>query len=204
MSANKYQMEWDHASYVRKFHQTIAYIQIGEGTPHWRWVGTITDSGLVHDNPRTAPLGQIVTECQGGKILHDPEKYPVVQFFYKGIMPGVYASKDRFGMAYYLVKRHLKSYKIGLSDETFNIMQCATPGMYDRVTRDIDLDNRIMSYVDGGMYEVFSPKVVRIGSNLFADGDNIGFMEGGTCVLRDKAFVPFIEPLLENKWQIAN
>lgn len=206
MTSKKYQMEWDHSAYYRKFQQTLAYVQIGEAAPAWTWIGACSDNMLVYGDPRRHPIGQFVCEITGGEPSHSPSDYPVVQFFYQPILPGVYQSREaEDAPIYYLMKRHIKSYKIGLSDENFNVIKCWKGHFeYDRVTRHIDLGNPVDSYMLGDNYEVFSRKVVRIGSTLWADGDSIGFMEGGSCMLRHPNFAPLLQPLLGAKWQIES
>lgn len=204
MATSNKQMEWDFGAYHRKFHQTLAFIQIGESLPEWHWIAAISDNLLVYDNPRGEPIGQLLCQCYKGEYKHSLDRYPVIQMLYKTIMPGAYWSKGK-EVVYYLTKRHLKSYKIGLSDETFNVRGAGKgPQAFVRVNKLIDLTNPILEYLNLGSCEVFSQKVVRIGTTLFADGDSIGFMENNVCMLRHKNFHPLIDPLLEGKWQIES
>lgn len=204
MTANKIQMEWDHAAYVRKFHQTVAFAQIGNAAPQWMWVAAIDDHHRVYENAHQNPIGQVVTQQAKGVPFQDEDKYPIIQLFYKTILPGAYWSKVG-NMIYFLTRRHLKSYKIGLSDETFNCHKIVREEDFgQRIDRDIDLSAPITSYTEFGICEVFTRKVVRIKSTLFADGDIVGFMDKGVCVLRHKNLEPLIHPLLGDKWQIAD
>jgi hypothetical protein len=203
-TASNPQMEWDQGAYSRKFHQTLAFIQIGENLPSWSWVAAIADNLLVYDNPRGNPIGQVLCQCYKGEPQSDTDKYPIIQMFYKNILPGAYWAKDMDHM-YYLTKRHLKSYKIGLSDETFNVrIGNKNESNFSRVNKQINLDAPIDHYHNLGFCEVFTQKVVRIGTDLFADGDSIGFMENNVCMLRHKNFYPLISPLLEDRWQIES
>lgn len=201
---NKIQMEWDLAAYQRKFHQTLSYLKVGDEEPAWRWVASITDSCFVYEDARKKPIGQIVMQCTKGQVVHNTNDYPIVQFLYQQILPGAYYSAKGGGI-YYLTKRHIKSYKIGLSDETFRVDWAHPTGFSpDRVSSRIDLNAPVTTYVGTEKFEVFTRKVVRLGTTLFADGDAIGFMEQGVCVLRHKNFVPLIKPILGAKWQIES
>lgn len=204
MTINKLQMEWDHAAYVRKFHQTMAFAKIGNTAPQWMWVAAIDDNYRIYENTRQNPIGQVVAQVCKGMPTNDEDKYPIIQLFYKTILPGAYWSRAG-STIYYLSRRHLKSYKIGLSDETFLVHKMTMDEDFgQRVDRDINLDKPVTEYTPFGVCEVFSRKVVRIKSTLFADGDPIGFMEKGVCVLRHRNFEPLIHPLLGDKWQIES
>ena len=201
------QMEWDVSAYTRKFLHTVSLVQIGDAEPEWRWIGGITDSQIIYGVSKARPLGQLVTECSDGKIHNPIEKYPIAQCLYRGLTTGAYRPKKHpTGILYYLVKRHLKSYKIGLSDETFNVYHnIGSDGAYmlTRISDDIDLMNPVCKYEVGACWEVFTQKLVRMGTGLYADGEFIGFMEKGVCVLRHKNFTPLLQPILEDKWQIV-
>lgn len=205
MASKKYQMEWDHAAYYRKFHQTLSFVQIGDEAPAWKWIGAVSDNGLVYGDARRSPIGQYLRQCTGGEPDHFPGDYPIVQFLYQTIMPGAYQHRQDPDGVFYLMKRHVKSYKIGLSDETHNVILCRKSMCgFDRISHWIDMDRPIESYVNCGKYEVFSRKLVRVNTTLFADGDSIGFMESGMCMLRHPNFVPLVQPWLEDKWQIVS
>lgn len=204
MITSKIQMEWDHAAYVRKFHQTVAYAQIGNAAPKWMWVAAIDDSCRLYENARQNPIGQVVSQANKGVPHNDEDKYPIIQLFYRTILPGAYWSRAG-SLIYYLSRRHLKSYKIGLSDETFNCHKINQEEDFgQRIDRDIDLDAPVTSYTPFGICEVFTRKVVRIKSTLFADGDVVGFMDKGVCILRHKNLKHLIHPLLGDKWQIES
>jgi hypothetical protein len=194
--------EWDSSSYQRKFSGTLAYTKVGNGPWEWKFVGMIKENNLVYFDPRLSARGQVVCEVQNYEPTYEVEKYPIVQFAYRTILPGVYASSER-NHAFLLTKRHQKSYKIGLSDETFNIIHSHTRTQH-RPSVDIDLESPLMGHQIVGAFEVFSPKLVRVGSSLVADGNDIGFMEKGKAVLKSKNFVPLVAPFLEGKWQIES
>ena len=199
------QTEWDYSSYVRKFHQSIAYVRIGEKEPRWTWIGAITDNHLVYNDPRKTAIGQIVLQKDEDNIHHDPEKYPVVEFLYKGFLPGPYWG-EKPGVFYVTTRRHLKSYKIGLSDECYSVRECFGDrhNPFCRVGAYIDMNRPVLGNYITEHAEVFNRRLIRLGTTLFADGNAVGFMEGGVCVMRNPGFVPLIKPILGDRWQIES
>ena len=199
------QMEWDHQAYYRKFNQTLAYAKVGNQEAKWHWIGAISDSNFIYGDPRRPPIGQYLCQSDKGHVHHDPDDYPIVQFFYQPIFSGAYRSKACEDQFYFLQKRHMKSYRIGCSDETFNVISCLPDVfLFDRVRVDIDLSRPVTIPFLGGKCEVFSQHLVKIGTTLYTNGDSIGFMENGVCMVRNKNFVPLLKPLLEDKWQIES
>lgn len=203
-TTSKIQAEWDYSSYMRKFQQTLAYTQIGDAPPEWKWIATFTDDGFVYSNARTSPFGQVLFQCNGSNPMKNVDNYPIVSLHYVCPPLGAYWDKARETI-YYLSRRHLKSYKIGLSDETLATIQCYPGGMqHSRITSDIDLLNPVSELTVFGTTTVFTQKLVKIGHDLIADGNVIGFMEGDVCVLRHKGFIPLIKPVLGEQWQIES
>lgn len=148
-----------------------------------------------------SPKYEVLLQCKGYKKYHS---VPTAELLYVPIHVGAYRSKSGRGV-YYLSRRHQKSYKIGLSEETFNI-QCLTPNkvFFDRAKSDIDLSSPVYFTEEVKTYQVFSHRLVRVGTNLVADGETIGFMEGERCILRHKLFENFVRPFLGDKWQIES
>jgi len=196
-------IEWDIASYTRKFSGTLAFIQKIDTSepPKWCYIKTIHDTHKVY-NDHNVCLGWVKTEKSS--TLNGYDNLPCLDFIYRKILPGFY--KHKVEGFIHLAKKHIKSFKIGLSHETFDIRWYGHIITDTEVTNEIDLDSPVIGYTLGetGKYEIFTNTLYRRDKTLYSNMIELGFMEDGECYLKSKKFKPYVEPHLGGKWQIVS
>lgn len=191
--------EWDYGSYNRKFAGTKALCCPEGGLMAWRPIRDISEDGCVWIPDEEDPLGEVLFECNGGKQT----KLPLVRFDYVGIQPGMYAHEKKVNHFFSVTRRHLKSYKIGLSSEGYDIIEWAPNGAVKRGYQcAIDLTKPVTGKF--AKYNILTANLLVEGKNLKAFGVNIGFMEDGKAILTDPALRPLVQPLLGDAWEIVN
>lgn len=194
--------EWDVASYNRKFAHSIANCGIGNEPPEWRCIHEISQEGAVFLRGEDDPVGQVVFECKGAPLLAE---MPIVEFNYTPIEAGMYAYKNSKDLFFILQRRHLKSFKIGLTSEGYEIFEIAPGGGVTR--RDyraaIDL-TKPLTQAKFKKHHILNSNLVVDGKTLRAYGTTIGFLDAGRAILKDPAFKPLVKPYLGDAWEIVD
>lgn len=201
--------EWDLGAYARKFLGTKAHCSIGGAPPRWIHIGRFREEGGIVEDIEKNVLGEVLFEENG---LQELTNLPKVQFFYTPIKCGFYRDLARDQFIYLVMRKHVKSWKIGFSHESFTITRFNKYlGDYLNVPTKctIDLDSPITSSAKQGelklnAVEVFSSGLMSRKKSLLLYDQEIGFMEGNKIILKDMAFSPLLKPLLENKWEIVD
>jgi len=196
-------LEWNIEAYNRKFADTLASVSVNGQPPTWRYILRIDDYGGVRERDEEA-FGEVACEADG--LNHRETLLPPAEFHYKPIRCGVYGSSENNRHLYLILRRHVKSYKIGLHNEAYIISR------FDRVTGEwrtvnhrarIDLDNPVdMEFTKDAA--ILKGLLVVTRNSLKYQNEEIGFVEGNKIILKDMAFSPLLTPLLENKWEIVN
>jgi hypothetical protein len=197
-------IEWDFASYRRKFVSTWAYCRSQDLEPAWRYITDITDAGSVFDNDGL--LGYVCGEeaRMHGHICETPE----LTFIYKSVPPGVYWDK-RNKRPFLLMKSHIRQYEVGIGtgghmgysiDERRMMVY---PMLRWQTAVDPDFDGPC-PHIKTEQIEVFNSQLYRLYKDLYCFKEIVGFMEDGVCFLRNSRFTSLVKPYLGEKWQIEN
>lgn len=190
--------EWDQGSVNRKFAHTRAKVQIGDKPPVWMPIDEVSSDQLVYSNGNGC-IGQTLFEHNGFAKLH--KSVPVVSFEYAPIECGFYHHLNKAGEFYCIVRKHVKSWKIGLSNEGYNIFHYPTGDLVSHKTN-IDLDRPFnASFMD---YAYFGNGLIKDKNKLKYLETPLGFIDKDRIVLNDQAFAPLVAPYLGDKWQIVS
>lgn len=196
-------IEWDPASYRRKFVGTWAYCQGKTLPPAWRYISDITDSGAVYTD---GCIGYVCGEEQ--RLLGEECPFPEVFFIYKSVPPGLYWDK-RGNRPFLLSRIHIKQYEVGIGQSGYNAYymdrDAGTLRPMMRWTTYIDPDfDKPAPHIKTDDLEIFNSQLFRLNKNLFCFREVVGFMEDGVCFLRNLKFTSIVKPYLGEKWQIVD
>lgn len=195
--------EWDISSYQRKFSHSLALCRLeGEETKKWRVIGSIfEDTNVVCDNDGE-PFAQVRCECED--LAKKTTKYPVIEFSYAPIKCGFYHALTSESVIFSIWRKHVKSYKIGLSSEAYNI-KCITASLMTlnaSHANNIDMERPVtQNFLD---FNVINSSMLLRGNSLEFFGESLAFIQENKIVLKDSAFKPLLTPYLGDKWQIVN
>ena len=178
--------EWDVASVKRKFEFSYAYCSIDKGPPTWRYIGKITEVGIL----RTGKL-EVFVDTVRNELDHVPD-LPQIDFMYKPINLGWCHSA--FGPVL-LLKTHMKSYKVGVSTETHYIPELLVP--FEKMGLNPDQEAGPTKE-----FTIFNRFLWKNKNSLLFMNDEIGFMEGTKCFLNKPSFTALVKKSLGDTWQI--
>lgn len=195
--------EWDIASYQRKFSYSLALCRLeGEEAPKWRTIGSIfEDTNVVCDNDGE-PFAQVRCECED--LAVKTSKYPVIEFSYAPIKCGFYHSIHNETSIFSIWRKHVKSYKIGLSTDGYNITAITASLMALKASNasGIDMSRPVtQNFLD---FNIINSSMLFRGNSLDFFGESLAFIQDNKIVLKDSAFKPLLAPYLGDKWQIVN
>jgi hypothetical protein len=192
--------EWDLSSYQRKFSGTRAFCSIGGKPPEWKSIHSISAEGIVYDYETRTPIGEVISENQIEKFTPAPE----LEFIYQPIQCGFYLCGKSIVS---ITRKHVRSWKIGLSNEGYNILRLPKNNMDAGMNvipwyYNIDLSAPFIGKVD--ITTTIGNGVAIKNKELSIFNTTIGFVEGNRVVLKNKVFNPILAPYLGDKWQIVN
>lgn len=189
--------EWDQGSANRKFAHTRAHVKIEDKDPQWLPIEEIGHDGIVYVYGMGA-IGE--TPFEVNSFIKNT-KLKTVEFLYTPIECGFYHHLSKAGEFYCIVRKHVKSWKIGLSHEAYNIFHYPG-GNGDTYKSPIDMERPFNeSFMD---FQYLGNGLIRDSFQLKYLETAIGFIDKDRIVLNDKHFGPLITPYLGDKWQIVN
>ena len=190
--------EWDQGSVNRKFAYTRAKVQIGDKPLQWLPIDEVSSDQLVYA-PGLGIIGQTLYEYNGFEKFH--KNTPVVSFEYAPIECGFYHHLSKASEFFCVVRKHVKSWKIGLASEGYNIFHYPSGSVVNHKAY-IDLDRPFnASFKD---YAYLGNGLIKDRFQLKYLETPLGFIDKDKIVLNDQAFAPLVAPYLGDKWQIVS
>jgi hypothetical protein len=196
-------IEWDIASYQRKFSDTICKFSIGGEPADWRYVRVVDEGGLVYTQAKY-PVGRVVPEV-AKEEMSDEFEGPEVTFSYERFPCGIYHSDGRLHFIY--GRHNYPTYKIGLNQQryqtfTYNTLKRTFSNYFSVMIHPKDAIKEVTE-VDEKL-TIYNHRLYRYEDELFYLNHRIALLGETVCMLKNKSFTPLVKQYLEPKWQIVN